>query len=337
MKNLNIILAVTLTVIIAALLLNQAGVLQLSQPGNDASSTEAANVSGQTPASLSDPLAGDASGTTAIDVSLGLEDIRMVLAGVAAEQRQALLDDEAGFYEFVQQEALNRSLLAAAKSSNLENDPQISYLIKRQSENTLREVYLNRVLNNNLPQGFPSGEQVRQYYENNRDNLALEEHVSVWQVFLQVTEDMSADTITGLAGQAEQIANDIKSNTLDFSTAAIRYSRHQASRNNGGYMGLIKVSELLPGIQEALLTLDEGEVSSPIRTNTGFHILKRGAVLPAQEVTFEQVQDDIRNLLLNQARVQIRNRINEQVAESFPVEVDDTLIEDWRSRLRSDL
>jgi len=335
MKNLNIILAALIGAGVSMLALNLLGVLQWSQSSGTAANND-------TDASVlveSRPAASASAGvdTVSTKTSVELGDLRQLVAGVDANQRGALLGDANAFKEFVKQEAMNLSMLAAAHANKLEEDPQIKFLIQRRNENTLRELYLNRVINNNLPAGFPSEEQVREYYDNNRDSLALEEHVSVWQIFLQISPDMDADRIAELGKQAEQIASDIKANRTDYSTAAIRFSRHQPSRMNGGYMGLLKVSELLPGIDKELLALDEGEVSSPVQTDTGFHILKRGAIMPAQEVAYEQVQDQIRNLLINQARVQIRNKINEQVAETYPVVVDEASIEQWRSQLRADL
>jgi parvulin-like peptidyl-prolyl isomerase len=335
MKNLNIILAALIGAGVSILTMYLLGVLQWSQPsGTVANNAAEASVQMQSRPAASASADMD---TVTTKTSVELEDLRQLVAGVDANQRGALLGEENAFKEFVEQEAINLSLLAAARANKLEEDPQFKFLIQRRNENTLRELYLNRVINNNLPADFPSEEQIRQYYDNNRDSLALEEHVSVWQIFLPISPDMDADRIAELGKQADQIADDIKTNRTDYSTAAIRFSRHQPSRMNGGYMGLLKVSELLTGIDKVLLALDEGEVSSPVRTDTGFHILKRGAILPAQEVTYEQVQEQIRNVLINQARVQIRNKINEQVAETYPVVVDDASIEQWRSQLRADL
>ncbi|MEX2353954.1 MAG: hypothetical protein WD709_07170, partial [Gammaproteobacteria bacterium] len=82
---------------------------------------------------------------------LELEHIRRLLANVNAERRQALLDDAESFREFVRQEALNQSLLAAARSNGLQDEPDVQFLMERNANNVLREVYLNRLLMNNMP------------------------------------------------------------------------------------------------------------------------------------------------------------------------------------------
>jgi len=266
-------------------------------------------------------------------VSFKLGHVQAVLANVQPRRRQALLENAEAFRDFVRQEAANQSLLAAARSSNLEQDENTRFLMQRTAENVLVEVYLNRLINNRIPADFPTEEQLREYYEENKQNLVLEERMHVWQIFLPVAAGAEQQGIDEVRNRVEQLVTDLREGKIDFSGAAYRHSGHQASRNNGGYMGLLKVSELIPVIHEALSELDEGEISDPVRSDTGFHILRRGATVPAREVTFEEVRDQIANLLTNQVRARLQNAVREQAATSFPVNLDEETIEAWRQRL----
>ena len=59
----------------------------------------------------------------------------------------------------------------------------------------------------------------------------------------------------------------------DFSTLAKRYSE-DPYRNEGGMMGWVAQGELLPELDAALFSLTVGELSSPIQTRLGFHLVK---------------------------------------------------------------
>jgi parvulin-like peptidyl-prolyl isomerase len=277
------------------------------------------------------------SARTPIDTALGFEEVQQVLANVDTNQKKALLEDENAFQEFVRQEASQLSLLAAANSNKVDQDPNAKFLMQRSSDNVLREIYVNKLINSKIPAGFPSDEQINQYYENNKDNLVIEERVSVWQIFLPIAEGMTGDQVSELESRANRIANDIRDNRIDFTTAALDNSQHQPSKLNGGYMGILKVSELIPGIHEALMALEEGEVSSPVKSEMGFHILKRDRVIPSQGVTLDQVRGQIRNLLVNQMRAKLRNEIMTLASETYPVEVTEEMIAAWRARLRSEM
>ena len=274
-------------------------------------------------------------GVTAEAVTLG--QVQQVLANVDDKQRRALLADQDAFQKFIHQEAGNASVLAAAKANNLEKDANTEFLMQRGAENILRETYLERLIASKIPADFPSDAQIKEYFDKNRDKLVIGERVHVWQIFLPLSKDAGAKKVADTEKQAARILEDLKQGKTDFTTAAVKYSGHEASRNNGGYLGLVKVADLKPEISKPLLALDEGKLSSPIRTDEGIHILKRGVIVPAQAVSLEEIKPQIRQLLINQARAQLRNAIYEQAKKTYPVELQDAKIEEWRLRLKTNL
>jgi parvulin-like peptidyl-prolyl isomerase len=273
--------------------------------------------------------------TGSADLSINFDSLRLLFANVAPNQRAALLDDEAAFGEFVKSIASQKSLLAAAKSNNLDQEPNINFLMRRSAENTLMELYLNRLISNKIPTDFPTEEQISEYFENNKDNLVVEERVSVWQIFIPTPQGTSDEQISEIQSQAIQIVSDIRAGRTDFTNAALTYSSHQPSKLNGGYMGILKISELIPGIHEPLLALEEGEISEPIKSEMGFHILRRDQVIPSQPVTLEQVRPQIRNLLVNQLRARLQNEIIELATNTYPVEYQEDAIKEWRNILKN--
>ncbi|MBI1992535.1 MAG: peptidylprolyl isomerase [Candidatus Omnitrophica bacterium] len=82
----------------------------------------------------------------------------------------------------------------------------------------------------------------------------------------------------------------------DFSTLAKRYSE-DPHREEGGAMGWVAQGELLPELDAALFSLKAGELSLPIQTRLGFHLLKveerRNAssltVLEANRAVYQQL------------------------------------------------
>jgi len=233
-------------------------------------------------------------------------------------------------------EANKLSIATAARDKKADQDENTAYRMKRVADNILIESYLNRLIaqqfTRQYPDGFPTDEMVVEYFEKNRDRFVIEERVHVWQIFLQAN---NTATDSELVSRAESIIRDIKSGKMDFASAAIRYSEHGASSTNGGYMGLVKMSELLPGIREPLMALPEEGLSGPIQTENGVHILKHGGVIPKQVVELEQVRPQIGDLLRQQAVAQLRQAIYVQASEVYPVETDDSKIEEWRLRLRT--
>jgi parvulin-like peptidyl-prolyl isomerase len=267
--------------------------------------------------------------------TLQLNDIQNIVANLDDAQRKALLADAETFKRVVQQEADNLSVLAAARANNLHQDPNVQFLMQRGADNILRENYLNRLIAGRVPADFPTEEQIREYFDKNKERFVLDERVHVWQIFLPVNKDMDDKAVAAVQRRAEDLKKELDAGKTDFAKAAQAHSTHEPSRHNGGYMGLVRVSELKPEVREPLLALEEGKISRPLRTDTGVHILRRGSRVPAQQVKLDEVRQQIRQLLQNQARTQLRQAIFDQARKSYPVDVQESRVEEWRLRLRT--
>ena len=269
--------------------------------------------------------------------SVDLELVKRLLLNLEPGKGREIIANEETFAQFVKQEINNYSVLSAARANKLDEDQNTSFLMQRGAENILREIYLNRLMREKLPKDFPSQEQVKEYYDKNKDKLVTPERVHVWQVFWPVSEDMDEKAVAALKKKANGIADQIRNNKLSFSDAAAKHSKHRQSNSNGGYMGLINSADLKPEIKKSILELDEGKISSALTTDTGIHVVKRGAIVAPRQITYEEGEAQVRTLLANQVRAQLRKAIYEQAAKTYPLEISDNKIEEWRLRLKTNV
>ncbi len=272
----------------------------------------------------------------AISTTLDFEEVQRILAVVEEEQRKSLLADEKSFATFIKNEAANKSVLAAALANKVDQNPRHQYIMQRAVENITREIYLKQLLATKIPKDFPSEEQIRKYYDQNKDKFKLEERVHVWQIYLPFKDANDQKERELTKKQAETIINDITKNTLDFAEAAERYSNPPAGKYSGGYMGLVKVSELKPEIRQPLMNLGTDKISAPLQTADGVHILKRGTTVPAQHLRYDEVKDQIKRLLAREMQAQLTLAIFKQASETYLIDISDKNIEEWRLKLRTD-
>jgi peptidyl-prolyl cis-trans isomerase D len=66
----------------------------------------------------------------------------------------------------------------------------------------------------------------------------------------------------------------------DFADVAARESADSTSREKGGDLGMMARGRFVPEFEEALLALRDGEMSEPVLTPFGYHLIKREAVTP---------------------------------------------------------
>jgi len=108
-----------------------------------------------------------------------------------------------------------------------------------------------------------------------------------------------------------------------FEKLAFDYSIDTTARRNRGDLGFFLWGQMVDEFQEAALKLQPGEVSTPVKTRFGYHIIKLIDKLPnAQRGTFE----DMKPFLENQLRARKQNKaiqaFLDEIKEKYPITVD---------------
>ncbi|MEH1944185.1 MAG: peptidylprolyl isomerase [Nostoc sp.] len=73
---------------------------------------------------------------------------------------------------------------------------------------------------------------------------------------------------------ASKVTYAIQESNVSFCALALEYSKGKQSKQNGGFVGVHFLSELMPEIVQAISQAKEGEVIGPIQTKLGYHILR---------------------------------------------------------------
>ncbi len=266
-------------------------------------------------------------------IELKVEELQKVFTVLNPAQKEEFLKSPEAFAGFVKQESQALSLSAAARANKIQEDPNVIYIMGRMSENVLREAYLERLMSEKIPADFPSKEQLQEFYEKNRNQFVVEDRIHIWQIFLKVANAADKDEVTRQKDLAAKIVGDIRGGKTDFGVAAQQYSNHEPSRINAGYMGVLKFSEMKPGVAEVVRDLKIDAVSEPFITDEGVHVIKRGSLIPKQELPLERIEPQVRELLIKQAKAQLRQSVLNKAAETYPVIKDDQAIESWRKQL----
>ncbi|AQQ52550.1 peptidylprolyl isomerase [Planococcus lenghuensis] len=115
----------------------------------------------------------------------------------------------------------------------------------------------------------------------------------------------------------------------DFAELAAEFSTDPGSAENGGELGWFGTGAMVPAFEDAAYALEVGEVSEPVQSDYGFHIIE---VLETRELEdiepLEDVAEDIRTqLALEQAdQSALLTRISEMLQEAN-VEIQDEDLE----------
>jgi len=152
-----------------------------------------------------------------------------------------------------------------------------------------------------------TGQEVKQYYEDNKKPLFIipasvkASHILAIFPWVEDNSEETEETEEGRKEALEKIkmVEDKLKNGVDFEVLARQYSDDSASAASGGDLGYISKGQMIEEFEEALFSMDVGEVSEIVETKYGFHIIK---VFDRQEEyiqKFDEVEESINEYLLN--------------------------------------
>lgn len=210
---------------------------------------------------------------TTTDLNIALEEMGSQFAQVPAEQRQF-----AAFMALID----IRLMAAKAKEDKLNESDDFKKRVDFLSDRALHNVLFKQQVIDSI-----TDEEIRARYDKEVAATPAENEVKASHILVK-TEDEAKAIITELEGGA------------DFAELAKEKSTGP-SGPNGGDLGYFGKGQMVPEFETAALALDPGSYTKePVKTQFGFHVIKVEDVRPVQAPAFEQVEQQIREVVLRE-------------------------------------
>lgn len=164
-------------------------------------------------------------------------------------------------------------------------------------------------------QAQPDAAEVRKYYEANRSQFEVRESRQAAHIFMSADAGSGAEARQKARARAEEIYRQLQKAPAGFAEMAKKRSEDPGSAANGGDLGFIGRGSMkdVPEFEAALYRLKPGEISAPVETRLGYHIIRLTAVRPAQSKGLEEVRGQIEQEL----RKQLAGRRFAELADGF--------------------
>lgn len=151
-----------------------------------------------------------------------------------------------------------------------------------------------------------SPEEEKAFYEENRAQFVQGPKVSAKHILVDTQE------------LAKKAAEEIAAGKA-FEDAAKEYSTCP-SKDRGGELGYFTTGQMVPEFEKAAFEAEIGKVVGPIQTQFGYHLILVGDKKEGTELSFDQVQDQIHNQLIQSRQQKAYNEKVKELAEKYGVE-----------------
>ncbi len=198
--------------------------------------------------------------------------------------------------------------IQSVKQQNQLNDDQLEQALQKQGIESLdqyKEVFLQRnqdqLLINELRKQVTkdvsvSEDKIEEYYNNNKKQFQVDQQVKASQILIKTNNKEESKAKEEIQSIKEQI-NSGKS----FTEMAKQHSEGPYA-DKGGQLGFITKGQISEEFDKVAFNLNKGEISDPVKTKYGYHLIKVSDKKEAGVKSLEEVKDSIRQQLANEKK-----------------------------------
>jgi parvulin-like peptidyl-prolyl isomerase len=205
--------------------------------------------------------------------------------------RKRAESDPALMAQLVRAELARMAVLKAAQAQKWDQRPEVIQQIQRVRDEAITSSYLMSV---SAPSAdYPSEADIQSAYDLNRDALMAPRQYRLSQIFVALPAGGDAQAEVAARQKADDMARKAKATGANFEALAKTNSVVKNGAEQGGDFGWASEAEIVPEIRSQIAGLAQGEVSDPIRTASGWHIIRLEDTRPAAPRPLAEVRDQL--------------------------------------------
>lgn len=255
------------------------------------------------------------------DVTVAQDEIEKLLQALPEAERAAVKADRSTLDGWLRQRLLSEAVLRDARAKGWADKPEVKAKIDAATREVAARVvsatYLDAV--SQVPAGFPSDAEVKAAYEQGKTGYNLPAAYRVAQIYL-ATPDRSAAAVAKVRDEANRLARQAR--TGDFAAVARASSQDKRSAERGGEVDTLPLARMLPELRDTIAKLKPAQVSEPVQSEAGFHVVKLLDVTPARTATLDEMKPQLQAALRQQRQQELVQAYLAQVAPATALSID---------------
>jgi len=138
------------------------------------------------------------------------------------------------------------------------------------------------------------------FYEDEKERFTTEEERQAQHILVE-SEQQAKEIITQLSSGA------------DFAKLATTHSQDTGSKDAGGDLGFFTLGVMMPEFEDKVFSMKVNEVSSPVQTEFGYHVIKLNAIQAGTVKPFDEIRIELSELYTQRAAQKSLYTLTEQL------------------------
>jgi hypothetical protein len=181
-----------------------------------------------------------------------------------------------------------RSIAARAKAAGLDKDPIVQRRLQQVQDSVLADLYMQKLDRDAVAVNLE--QRARELYLADQAKFVKPESVSIQHILIDTkgrTQEMALE-------KARDIYERATSGKEDFLALAGRYSDDPDKKRNGGDLGASAPGSFVAPVRDAIARMKtQGEISPPIESEFGYHVVRFMGRTPQEKLKFEDVKEGL--------------------------------------------
>jgi peptidyl-prolyl cis-trans isomerase C len=162
-------------------------------------------------------------------------------------------------------------------------------------------------------------EEAKKFYEENKTEFTQPETVKASHILFRVNKEDSEEVVDQKL-KAAQGAEARAKKGEDFTALAKELSEEPGAKESGGDLGFFPKDRMVPEFAEAAFNEKVGEVSNPVRTQFGWHVIKVTEKKPAGTLPYDEVKSQLMTYLKSKKQEEAAQDVLKSLRDSAKIE-----------------
>lgn len=255
-------------------------------------------------------------------------DFEAELMRIPLEHRAEVLASKTRIAKLLENLLINKTLAAQARSAGIDREPLISKQIELASDKLLAQEQITRITKAVTIPNFDA--RARELYQTDIEKYTLPAKVHASHILVDTKARTPEEALQRIRQVREQALGGKK-----FEELALEYSDDPSAKGNKGDLGFFEEGKMVKPFSDTAFALSSpGDISEPVKTVFGFHIIQLHEKQPKQVRSFEVVKEKIiqgeREKYLNEFRATLFGgmltdpslKLNEEAVNRFWTNLD---------------